>query len=34
MKRQNETLQMQLDASYRTNEQQLKVNEKQAELII
>ena len=28
MKEQNQTLQAQLDASYQTNEQQLKVNEK------
>ena len=31
---QNETLQGQLEASYQTNEEQLNVNEKQAELII
>ena len=31
---QNETLQDQLEAAYRTNEEQLHVNEQQAELII
>ena len=30
---QNETLQAQLDAAYRTNDQQAKVNDTQAELV-
>lgn len=34
VKNQNEALQGQLEASYQTNEEQLNVNEKQAELII